>query len=307
MLRPDEASNRAVNQNILEVVRTLRGELRKSDGKVADLLLADPRRILNATLAETADFAHVSQPTVIRFCVAVGCSGFSELKLRLAHSLALGTPATHSVLLASDPAAAVIEKVFDYTITSLDWARHHLDSAAVDRAVAILERARSIEFFGFGASGIVARDAQQKFPLFGVPCGAQLDSHQQIMVASMMRAGDVAVVISNTGRTRSILNVARIARENGAKVIGITGSRSPLADDCDVALIAETLDNTDIFTPTISRIAALVVIDILSTAVALRRNDGHRERFEQMKRHLAELRARDEMRAPQKASQQGEE
>ena len=57
MLRPDEAPNRTTNQNILEVVRTLRSSLRKSDGKVADLLLADPRRVLNATLAETADFA----------------------------------------------------------------------------------------------------------------------------------------------------------------------------------------------------------------------------------------------------------
>ena len=307
MLSSGEASPRATNQNILEVVRTQRSSLRKSDGKVADLLLADPRRVLNATLAETADFAHVSQPTVIRFCVAVGCSGFSELKLRLAHSLALGTPATHSVLLATDPAGAVIEKIFDYTISSLDWARHHLDSVAVGQAVAILEKARSIEFFGFGASGIVGRDAQQKFPLFGVPCGAEADSHQQIMVASMMRPGDVAVVISNTGRTRSILDVARIARENGASVIGITGSRSPLVDDCDVALVVETLDNTDIFTPTISRIAALVVIDILSTAVALRRNDGHRERFEQMKRHLAELRASDDGRARERALRQNEE
>src|SRR4051812_31640845 len=78
MLSSGEASPRATNQNILEVVRTQRSSLRKSDGKVADLLLADPRRVLNATLAETADFAHVSQPTVIRFCVAVGCSGFSE-------------------------------------------------------------------------------------------------------------------------------------------------------------------------------------------------------------------------------------
>lgn len=277
--------------NILEVIRTRRPELRKSDRKVADVLLADPRMIMNATIAETAQVAKVSQPTVIRFCTAVGCSGFQELKIRLAHALALGTPATHSVLQDTDPAEVVVEKIFDYTITSLDWAHHHLDKAALNTAIEMLLKAKAIEFFGFGASGIVAADAQQKFPLFGVPCGAQNDSHQQIMVASMLRRGDVAVVISNTGRTRSITEIARTARESGAQVIGLTGSAdSPLVDYCDVTLVVETLDNTNIFTPTISRIAALVVVDVLSTAVALRRGTPHMQRFTRMKRVLNNLR-----------------
>lgn len=277
-------------QNMLEVVRSLRSELRKSDRKVADAVLADPRQVLSATVADMAARAGVSQPTVIRFSVAVGCTGYGDFKLRLAQSLALGTPATHSVLLDTDPSEAIVEKIFDYTITSLDWARHHLDKAALEQAIGLLQNARSIEFFGFGASGIVARDAQQKFPLFGVPCGAQLDSHQQIMVASMLRPDDVAVVISNTGKTRSIIEVARIAQETGAKVIGITGSDAQLNSYCDVSLVVETLDNTNIYTPTISRIAALVVVDVLSTAVALRRTDQHFQRFQTMKRRLNDLR-----------------
>lgn len=282
-------------QNILEVIRTQRPDLRKSDRKVADAVLANPREIMNSTVAETAVIAKVSQPTVIRFCTAVGCSGFQELKIRLAQSLALGTPATHSVLMDTDTPEAVVEKIFDYTITSLDWARHHLDKQALKTAIDMLRKANYIEFFGFGASGIVASDAQQKFPLFGVPCGAQLDSHQQIMVASMLRPGDVAVVISNTGKTRSITEIARTSRESGAKVIGITGSDSPLVTFCDVALIVETLDNTNIYTPTISRIAALVVIDVLSTAVALRRGENHIQRFSLMKRRLNELRFNEQL------------
>jgi RpiR family transcriptional regulator, carbohydrate utilization regulator len=286
----DEPIPRGTTQNILEVTRTLRQALRKSERKVADLVLAQPRRLLTATLAETAVMAGVSQPTVIRFCVAIGCTGFQDLKLRLAHSLALGTPATHSVLLETDQPEAIVEKIFDYTISSLDWARHHLDKNALAEAIAVLEKARSIEFFGYGASGIVARDAQQKFPLFGVPCGAQVDTHQQIMVASMMQPGDVAVVISNTGRTRSMIEIARVAKASGARVIGITGSSSPLVGECHVALVVESLDNTNIYTPTISRIAALVVVDVLSTAVALRRDSGHQQRFQVMKRRLNELR-----------------
>src|SRR5690349_10730171 len=163
------------SENILEVARIRRNELRKSDRKVCDVVLADPKRILNATVAETAEWAGVSQPTVIRFCTSIGCQGYQDFKLRLAQSLALGTPATHSIILATDSPSEVAEKIFDYTITSLDSVRRNLDPVAVGRAVELLEKANRIEFFGFGASGIVARDAQQKFPLFGVPCGAETD------------------------------------------------------------------------------------------------------------------------------------
>ncbi|MBY5323962.1 MULTISPECIES: SIS domain-containing protein [Rhizobium] len=277
-------------RNIIEIIRTMRAELRKSDRKVADVVLEDPRRIMNATVGETAALAGVSQPTVLRFTTAVGCSGFQDFKIRLAQSLAFGTPATHSVLLDTDEPEVIAEKIFDYTMTSLDWARSKLDKAALHKAIDILSSARSIVFFGFGASGIVARDAQQKFPLFGVPCGAELDSHQQLMVASMMKEGDVAFVISNTGTTRSIIEIARIARDNGAVVICLTGSESPLTHFCDVTLIVETLENTNMYTPTISRIAALVVIDILSTSVAMRRPESERARISQMKRQLTDMR-----------------
>ena len=94
----------------------------------------------------------------------------------------------------------------------------------------MLAGAAAIDFFGFGASAIVAEDAQQKFPLFGVPCRAQSDSHQQIMMASMMRAGDVVVVISNTGRTRQIVEAAQTARGNGGRVIGVVGAAGPVSE-----------------------------------------------------------------------------
>ena len=277
--------------NVLELVRAALPTLRKSDAKVAALVLAEPAQVLESTIAETAGRAGVSQPTVIRFCVAIGFSGYQEFKLRLAHSLALGRPATHSVILHSDSSGGVADKVFDYTLTSLDWARQHLDRDALERAVAVLAGARSIEFFGYGASGIVAQDGQQKFPLFGVPCRAQSDVHQQIMAASMMGPGDVAVVISNTGSNPQLAEVATVARAGGGGVVGIVGTDGLVSARCDVAIVVETLDNTSVYTPTISRIAALVVIDILSTAVAMRRGEAHIARVDAMKRRLDAFRS----------------
>ena len=159
------------------------------------------------------------------------------------------------------------------------------------KAIEILAGARKIDFFGFGASAIVALDAQQKFPLFGKPCIATINSHQQYMTALTMEPDDVLVAISNTGETEAILQCVEAARLRGAKVIGITGQKSStLARYCDALLVVETHENTNVYTPTTSRLGALVIVDILSTGLALRLDQGHAQRFEEMKRELARMR-----------------
>ncbi|MBB2925731.1 SIS domain-containing protein [Paraburkholderia silvatlantica] len=277
--------------NILEVIDRARPNLRRGSRQVADYILANVHTIADLSLSELARLAQVSEPTVLRFCATIGCSGFKEFKIRAVQSLALGAPATHSVLSGADTPETVATKIFDYTITSLDWARKKLDFEAIGRAVDLLAVAQRIEFFGFGASGIVALDAQQKFPLFGVPCIAHQDSHQQFIAASMLKPGDAVVAISNTGSTRSLIEVARTAKERGASVVVITGSRGPLTRYCDVAVVAETLENTDVYTPTTSRLAALVIVDILSTSVALKKGEAHALDVQDMKRHLADMRS----------------
>ena len=157
-------------RNVIELIMVRLSTLRKSDRRVAEHILSNPHAALTATVAATARAAGVSEPTVMRFCAALGFDGFQDFKLRLAHSMALGVPATQSVLHEADTPRALADKVFDYAMTSLDWARTRLDHQAVGQAIDLLVAAKRIEFFGFGASWIVAADAQQKFPLFGVPC-----------------------------------------------------------------------------------------------------------------------------------------
>lgn len=279
------------SRNLLEAITRMLPTLRRGSRQLAQFILAQPQFVVDASLADLARSAALSEPTVLRFCASLGCSGFRELKIRLAQSLVLGTPTTHAALSADDTPRAIAAKIFDFTAASLELTRQSLDPDALDQAVEILARATHIEFFGFGASGIVALDAQQKFPLFGVPCGATQDSHQQLITASMMQAGDAVVLISNTGTTLSLIEIAKVARERAARVIAITGSDSPVSRHADVALIAASLDNTELYTPTISRLSALAVIDILSVSVALRRGEEHTLHVSAMKKHLAAIRS----------------
>jgi RpiR family transcriptional regulator, carbohydrate utilization regulator len=292
------------NRDLIETIQDRMPAMRKSERKVAEVVLGDPDATVNSTVAMLAKAAGVSEPTVMRFCEATGCGGFQEFKLALARGRAFAMHA-HSVIAPHDGPREVTDKIFQYTLASLDRARRRLDPAEVAKAIEILAAARKIDFFGFGASGIVAQDAQQKFPLFGKPCVATIDSHQQYMAALTMVPGDVLVAISNTGETEAILQCVETARSRGAKVIGITGQRaSSLARFCDAVLIVETHENTNVYTPTTSRLGALVIVDILSTGLALRLDQGHAQRFEDMKRELARMRGSLESKLRRKAKVQ---
>lgn len=280
-----------IDDNLLKIIRRALPDLRRSDRRVAETVLAEPVAAMEMTLAALAAAAGVSEPTVLRFCAAVGCEGFRDLRVKLARSLAFARATSHAAISAEDDLGTIVAKVFDFNLSNLAWARSRLDPEPLAAAVAVLSACDRIEFFGFGASGIVARDAQQKFPLFGVPCGAPADGHQMFMTAAMVGPRDVVVSISNTGTTSEVVQATRLARARGARTIGITGSDGPLLAHCDIGLRVETLENTDLFTPTISRVAAMVVIDILSTAVSLGRDEAHHARIAEMKRQLAKMRA----------------
>ncbi|QFG70367.1 SIS domain-containing protein [Ornithinimicrobium pratense] len=276
---------------LLERIRDAMPSLRKSEQKVAQVVLAAPADILGYTMAAVADAAGVSEPTVMRFALRLGYDGFQAFKLDLAQVLALGVPVTYSGIEPGDSVETMAQKVFDHTISSLDRARKTYDPEALSKAVDYLAAATSVTFIGFGASSIIAQDAEQKGGLFGVPCSAPLDAHQQVMAASMCEPGCVFFIISNTGNTGIVLEVAELARRHGATIIGLTGGQTPLVPFCDVALIAKTYEDTEVFTPMVSRLAGLVVIDILATAVVVKKGPQHLDRVRTMKRELARFRA----------------
>ena len=275
---------------LLAQIDGARERFSKAEQRVADYVLGHADEIINLSIAALAGAVGVSQPTVARFCLVLGFSGFKEFKLRLVQSLAGGVPFVHRDVGAGDPASALVAKVLDRSIAALMRVRRELDAAALDQAIHLLANARTIEFYGAGNSGIVAADAQHKFFRLGVPTVAYSDAHIHGMAATLLQAGDVVVAISNTGRTRDLLRSVEYALHAGASVVAITASGSPLARSSTVALCADVEEDPDIYSPMTSRIAHLAIIDVLAVGVALDRGPELLAQLEKAKQSLRERR-----------------
>ncbi|NKI74052.1 MurR/RpiR family transcriptional regulator [Dickeya sp. CFBP 2040] len=276
--------------NMLEKIQGHLELLSKSERKVAEVILASPQTAIHSSIATLAGMAEVSEPTVNRFCRRLDTKGFPDFKLHLAQSLANGTPYVNRNVEEDDSVESYTSKIFESTMAGLEHVKSCLDIQAINRAVDLLTQARKISFFGFGASAAVAHDAMNKFFRFNIPVVYFDDLVMQRMSCMNSSEGDVVVLISHTGRTKSLVDMARLARENDATVIAITSDSSPLSREASLTLQVEVPEDTDVYMPMVSRIAQLTLIDVLATGFTLRRGAKFRDNLKRVKEALRESR-----------------
>ncbi|ALK87517.1 MurR/RpiR family transcriptional regulator [Limnohabitans sp. 63ED37-2] len=279
---------------MLDRIKASLPSLAPAEQRVGKLVLADPRAFANLPVTELADRAHVSKPTVVRFCRSVGYDGLSDFKLKLAGSVSEGVPFIHRSVDVDDKTSDIAVKVIDNTVAAFLKYRNDASSFALEHAAQALAATqktnRRIEFYGVGNSGIVAQDAQHKFFRLGVNAIAYSDGHMQVMSASMLKPGDCAVIISNSGRTRDLMDACDIAKKQGATTIVITASGSPLASAGHIHLTADHPEGYDKYSPMVSRLLHLLIIDILATTVALRIGEELQPVLRDMKKNLSSKR-----------------
>ncbi|PIT80982.1 MurR/RpiR family transcriptional regulator [Limnohabitans sp. JirII-31] len=259
---------------MLERVESQLNSLPPAEQRVGQLLLRDPRAFAKLPVVELAERSQVSKPTVVRFCRSLGYDGLSDFKLKLAGSLSEGVPFIHRNVGAQDSTSEVLVKVIDNTVAAFLKYRNDASTSAIEQAAQAIvlthKKNKRLEFFGAGNSGIVAQDAQHKFFRLGFHTIAHSDGHLQIMSASLLKPGDCLVLVSNSGRTRDLLDACDIARKNGATTVVITASGSPLSKAGQIHLAADHPESYERFSPMVSRLLHLMIIDVLATTVALR-------------------------------------
>ena len=282
------------HQNLVNVITDALPGLNKSERKVAEAILSDPESATGSSIASLAKRANVSEPSVNRFCKRFNTAGFPDFKLKLAKSLVSGVRFVNRNVDPNDTVESYTPKIFDSTINDLALIRDSIDHSVVNAVVDQLIQAKRVYFFGLGTSGSVARDAENKFFRFNLPVSFHDDVLMMRMLASTGSAGDVFFVISHTGRTKEIIDIAEIASKNGATVIALTSSSSPLTAVSSIALEVDVPENTDEYMAMTSRIVHLVVLDVLATGFTLRRGPDFLPHLERIKNSLKPTRYQSE-------------
>jgi DNA-binding MurR/RpiR family transcriptional regulator len=265
-------SNSWSPRGVIRAVHEHLDDLRKSEQKVARYVLESPDQVIYSTISELAENAGTSEPTVLRFCRALGLKGYQDLKIQLAQDIVPEVKNIHEDVDPEDDSATLIRKVFNANLNAINNSLDFLKPEMVDKAIQALAKAKRIEFFGLGGSGAVAMDAYHKFFKLGIPCAWYSDPHMQAMSAALMTPFTVLVAISHSGSTKDVVEGLKIAKEAGATTIAIVSHRkSPVANIADIPLCVHARETSYKPEPMSSRIAHLCVVDVLAVGIELKR------------------------------------
>ncbi|MCL1786397.1 MAG: MurR/RpiR family transcriptional regulator [Defluviitaleaceae bacterium] len=245
----------------------------KSQKRIADYFLQNAQHASGKTIDEVAERVGVSTATIVRFARSIGFSGYRDFIMRFTAAIpedAHGADNMPNYLdaIPGDSIAQIMGHIYATSRQSIDQTMGVCDEASVALAVDKMRAAKRIDFFGMGASSIIAQDAQQKFLRINKVSYAFSSSHVQATATSTLTPEDVCVVISYSGETSDALRIAEISKDAGATVISITkfGDNS-ISRIADINLFVSSPESEFRSAATGSRISQLCVIDILYTSI----------------------------------------
>lgn len=255
--------------DILSQIKDSYAELRPAERRVADVVIADVAFSVDASNAEIARRADVSEPTVTRFCRSIGCEGVRDFKLKLAQSVVVGRLYFSSTAtpVPSENGSPMWNVVFGEARNALNAVERQVDPGEVIKAASLIAKAHQVIVFGMGgSSAALAQETQFRLFRYGVVVSAFSDPYVMRMTAATLKPDDLVIVISATGRTREVVEAAELAKHYRAKTICITAPDTDLSRICDVRLTVDVPEFPDTMKPTASRFAFLAIIDLVSVA-----------------------------------------
>lgn len=276
--------------DLVSRIERVEAVLSPAERQVAAAVQQDYEAATRLTIAELAERAGVSQPSVTRFCRSVGCASFGDFKIRLATTLTVAAAYLKSDRVFSDDIGQLAQSVMMRAANAVRAALDQLDTAALGKAIETLAASRRIDLYGQGGgSAAMVEDAKLRLFRLGIPVAAYVDGHQQRMSAATLQPGDAVLAISNSGRSRTVVEAVQIAASFGATTIVLTRPGTPLAKAAAVVIPMVIAEDDNVLVPTPSRYAHMAVIDTLATGIAERLGARGREALRRVRYTVASI------------------
>ena len=258
------------DSNPLLKIKAIFNDFTPVEQKVAEFILENPDKVPGMSIKELAVASKSSDASVMRFCKALGFSGYRSFIVGLTLAIADNEEDTglYTDIRPGDSVKSVVRNIFRNERQALTDTENILKTTEVEKAVAILGSSEAVHFFGIGASGLVCLDAVQKFRRIGVSSYAHTDFHDQLTSAALLGSKDACVLFTYSGKTKEIQLILKLLKTQNCKIIAVTQLRKTnLLKGADVYLNVLTREVTMRSGATSSRIAMLSIVDILLSCV----------------------------------------
>lgn len=281
-------------KQLLSEIGSSRDIMSPVEKRIADVILADPRKFTAYSMTELASVADVSQGSIINFSNKYSGGGFPALKLQIAAGLSEheskrlaleGEP--FNVAQSSDSVKDVFEKTADGVAIALSHTSAINDDGELLRVADRILAAKKVEIYGVFQSAIVANDFYYQLIQLGIPASFVSDVLTCSLSASMLDKDSLVIAISSSGQTKDIVDAVSLAKENGVPVVLMTANRiSTLAKLADEVIVAAPSGISQSTRSNEVRISELVLVDALCAYLRSRIDETGEKRYFNIKNIL---------------------
>ncbi len=248
-------------------------DLSPSERHVVDYILEHFEDVCNMGIVELGEKTFTSTTTVKRLCRKLGVESYTDFRMLLS---AAQYGYTHQEMPNGDQVPVsrydsvveIVEKVSQQNASSILETSRILDGEVLEKVVGLMAQAKRIDFYGVGPSHVVAVDAQIKCMRLKIPSSAFSDRVSMLTSAKAYSEGALAFLISYTGETDDIVEIARVLRKQQVPTVALTSSGgNTLSNLCQYDLNVDASESWDRLGGMSSRISTLNIIDALFTAL----------------------------------------
>lgn len=263
------------SMTLIETIRRKYPDLSQSERLVADYICERLPQVSRMSIRELKQAIGVSEPTVFRFCQAIGFRGFKDFKISLAEQ----TPTfqDYFTVIPQEGKSEVqnlVEQLLFSERDAIETTMRQLDYPLIDRAAQRIVAAGQICLFGVSTSYDVCRDLQRRFNRLGLHAWASNEFHDAAAQMAGFAPEDLLICISQSGSTREVLDMAKSAGAQGLPVLSLTAfPSSRLAEQSALVLQTYAPEITGNRLGLTTRIAQYAMADALYMAVAHRLGD----------------------------------
>lgn len=211
---PGKENERMNFENRIQKFNSL---LTENDRKIIKYLLANKNTILNKTIVYLSGAIHVSPASITRFCKKIDFNSFQEMKFSLG-----GQASNFS---KSDK---TFDIVYNYYQSIIKSTQQFISDEQTSRVVSSILNARKVLFCGIGNSGLIANEFNSRIERMGIDSQSVTDAHGMLIKTSLLDENDLLICFSNTGKTNSVIDSAKLAQDNHVPTVAVTNHNDTL-------------------------------------------------------------------------------
>ncbi len=267
------------NYKVIDLIFSSFDEFSESEKKVANYIINNRKKIIEMTIVELASLSGVSEATVSRFCRKCNMKSFHHLKITLAKEIVEDDENNISVSsdVSENNIKGSLQNILANKIEEIKQTISSINEMELSEILELLKKANSVQFAAVGNTIPVALDGTYKFNQIGIPAVSNTIWETQLAYTYNLKKEDVVIIISNSGASKRLFTIAKVANEIGATTISITNNEnSPIAKITKYHITTATREKLFLDEYYFSRISAFLVIEILYLFLTVGKEDVYK-------------------------------